>query len=60
MSAEILNILVGMGVIAAVWRMSAQLAALTAQMKVYTNRTEDHEGRIRKLEKNPNGNIRLR
>ncbi len=50
MSADIINVLVGLGVIGAVWRMGAQVASLTATMKLYIERSEDHEVRLRKLE----------
>ena len=47
---NIINILVGLGIIGAMWRMTGQVAGLTASMKIYIKRTDDHEVRIRDLE----------
>ncbi len=50
MSLDLVTIFVGLGVITAVWRLTASVAKLTAQMTMYVARTDDHEERIRKLE----------
>ena len=52
-TGAILSPLVGLGVIAAVWRLNSSVAKLTASMEIYIERTNDHEDRIRNLEKHP-------
>ena len=45
------EILIGSGIIGMLWKMNIQIAALTEQLKTIFKLTEDHEDRIRELEK---------
>lgn len=47
----IVEILIGSGIIGMLWKMNIQIAALTEQLKTIFKLTEDHEDRIRELEK---------
>ena len=59
MSPDIIQILATLGVIAQMWRMTSEIGKLTAQMRNYVNRTEDHETRLRTLEKKPYAQTRV-
>lgn len=48
--AETINIIVGLGIIGAVWRLTSQVAALRATMDIYARGYYDHEDRLRSLE----------
>jgi cell division protein FtsB len=60
MSLDLIQVFVGLGVITAVWRLNSSVAKLTAQMVIYVARTDDHEARIRKLEKPVDRPLRVR
>ena len=45
------EIIVGSGVIAMLWKMNNQLGSLTEQIKNFSSVLTDHETRIRDLEK---------
>lgn len=45
------ELLIGTGIIGMLWKMNIQIAALTEQLKTIFKLTEDHEERIRELEK---------
>jgi len=47
----IVEIIVGSGVIAMLWKMNNQLGSLTEQIKNFSSVLTDHETRIRDLEK---------
>ena len=47
----IVELLIGSGIIGMLWKMNIQIAALTEQLKTIFKLTEDHEERIRELEK---------
>jgi hypothetical protein len=47
----VLELIVGGGIVAMLWKMSHQLGCLTSEMKRTNNLLSDHELRIRKLEK---------
>lgn len=47
----IVELLIGSGIIGMLWKMNIQIAALTEQLKTIFKLTEDHEERLRELEK---------
>jgi|TARA_R100000655_G_scaffold11912_1_gene27889 cell division protein FtsB len=47
----VVELLIGSGIIGMLWKMNVQLASLTEQLKTIFRRTEDHESRIRKIER---------
>ena len=46
----IFQIIVGLGMISAMWRLTREVSSLATSLSHYTTRTEDHERRIRALE----------
>jgi len=47
----VVELLIGSGIIGMLWKMNVQLASLTEQLKTIFRRTEDHEYRIREIER---------
>ncbi len=47
----VIEIIIGGGIVSMLWKMNCQLAALSEQLKTFAKRTEDHEVRIRDLER---------
>ena len=47
----VIEIFIGGGVVSMLWKMNVQLAALSEQLKTFAKRTEDHEVRLRDLER---------
>tara|TARA_R110002051_G_scaffold323534_2_gene417514 strand:+ start:659 stop:832 length:174 start_codon:yes stop_codon:yes gene_type:complete len=47
----IIEIFIGTGIIGMLWKMNCQIGAIGEQLKGFAKRTDDHEDRIRTLEK---------
>ena len=47
----VVELLIGSCIIGMLWKMNVQLASLTEQLKTIFRRTEDHESRIREIER---------
>ena len=47
----IIEIIIGGGIVSMLWKMNCQLATLSEQLRTFAKRTEDHEDRLRNLEK---------
>ncbi len=50
MPDAVFEIIIGMGMIAQMWRLTAKVSALTAIMAIRNDQGADHEARLRKLE----------
>jgi hypothetical protein len=46
----IFQIIVGLGMIGGMWRLTREVASLASTLKHYTERTQDHEIRLRVVE----------
>lgn len=46
----IFQLIVGLGMIGGMWKLVREVASLSATLKMYVCRTEDHEVRLRLLE----------
>ena len=47
----IFQVIVGLGMIGGMWRLTREVASLAATMKHYAQRTDDHEVRLRAVER---------
>tara|TARA_R100000687_G_C6388535_1_gene136169 strand:- start:201 stop:374 length:174 start_codon:yes stop_codon:yes gene_type:complete len=47
----IVEIIIGTGIIGMLWKMNCQIGAIGEQLKAFSKRTDDHEDRIRTLER---------
>jgi len=50
----VIELAIGGGIISMLWKMNCQLASLAEQLKTFGKRTEDHEHRLRDLERGSN------
>ena len=46
-----IEIVIGAGIIGMLWKMNCQIGAIGEQLKAFSKKTDDHEKRIRELEK---------
>jgi hypothetical protein len=48
---EAVQILVGLGIVGGMWRLNSSVAALTARLEALLPRVDDHERRLRRIER---------